>query len=180
MTDAQLASELRQPHKFHATSDDPLQCVCGESVANTIHHKAMELQQPQPAPSADENVRTTVEQKTILLIGDGPDGVRFFTDADKSIVWGCSEDSLFVEITVMNASAEFGPMLPGVTRQLRAALTHPQPCPTCEKLIARILQIANRYQHEDGTPGPLANQWGWRDIAIALRLAAAEAAKEAK
>lgn len=37
-----------------------------------------------------------------------------------------------------------------------------------------LLSMADRYQHEDGTPGDLATTWGWRDMARHLRMAAAE------
>lgn len=35
-----------------------------------------------------------------------------------------------------------------------------------------LLRMARLYQTDDGSPGPLSDQWGWRDIAEQLREAA--------
>lgn len=83
-------------------------------------------QQSAPAsPPASGDVQG--ESQVILDIGDGPDGVKFFTNAERSIVADCSEDSLFVAVSTMGSYSEFGPMLPGVTKQLLAALSQPTP-----------------------------------------------------
>lgn len=47
-----------------------------------------------------------------------------------------------------------------------------------ERLQAGLLKRARLYQRDDGSPGPLAYVWGWRDISKHLRAAAEEVGGE--
>jgi len=38
-----------------------------------------------------------------------------------------------------------------------------------EWVYEELLRRARLYQADDGTPGPLADQWGWRDMSEQLR-----------
>ena len=41
-----------------------------------------------------------------------------------------------------------------------------------DRMKANLLRKARLYQADDGSPGPLSNQWGWREMAKNLREAA--------
>jgi predicted RNase H-like nuclease (RuvC/YqgF family) len=47
-----------------------------------------------------------------------------------------------------------------------------QQCREALEIPARLRRRADLYQAADGTPGPLSDQWGWRDMARMLRAAA--------
>lgn len=57
-------------------------------------------------------------KKILFNAGDGPDGVTAFIDTERAIVDHADPDSLYVSISVMGATAIFGPMLKGVTHKL--------------------------------------------------------------
>ena len=41
-----------------------------------------------------------------------------------------------------------------------------------ERIQTDLLQRARLYQADDGSPGPLSDQWAWRDLASCFREAA--------
>ena len=47
-----------------------------------------------------------------------------------------------------------------------------------KRVQANLLREARLYQLDDGSPGPLSTQWGWRDMAKNLREAAKAKEKE--
>ena len=49
-----------------------------------------------------------------------------------------------------------------------------------EWVYKELIRRARLYQADDGSPGPLAYQWGWRDMSEQLRQVAEAIKKKAK
>jgi len=108
---------------------------------------------PQPTPEIGK------VGEVILSIGDGPDGVRFYTDPSKAIVYGASPASLFVELSTFSSSSTFGPMLPGVAAALRSALSAKQE--EIERLRKELVEMFTGKQVVDAMMDVFATMPGW-------------------
>lgn len=113
------------------------------------------------------NTHIDKEAKTVILdIGDGPDGVKFYTDRDKSTVENVADDSLYVEVATAGSCCTFGPMLPNVTKMLNRLLSQtlpaegessPKPeskCDLCDKPDV-VFQAGKRFCREHAPAGTI-------------------------
>jgi hypothetical protein len=75
-------------------------------------------------PAATKENEMTDDRKVLLKVADGPDGITLYTSEQEAIAtWADGETTLFLEVSNgLNAYAKFGPFLPEVLKQVRAAL----------------------------------------------------------
>lgn len=63
------------------------------------------------------------DRKILLDAGDGPDGLTIYTSEEEAIVdWAASSPAMYITVAVQGGYAKFGPFLPRVLEQVKAAL----------------------------------------------------------